>query len=661
MVMNEELEVLEDEVLEDEIIVDLKREKEILVEHLKRLLQNSEKVKKQNILEAKKEFYVDLLEKIEILKNQNIFTDSMENIEESILKITTTDIEELLSFLGEVKKEEEFSLESFLSELERLEQDKKINKGVEKLEKLKESVKCLSSIENLDEILGKKIEDLNEKAELECVLAYDYLEEIYQESVILIALTNSFSKLTVYIDVILEKIIENIAEEIEDEKEIKKEIEKDDSEKGKEEIYKELNFGDELKVKLQRDFASEDVVEKIIKIKSPEEKTKLREKQKEIVNLTLNLSEKIIENKILDFDLDEESNYLGDIAPFIREFLKMELNERKIIKEVRRGGYLSLFSVFKVIDSLLDERKIYYYVNLKFSEKYPHLELEIIPPWIGKKKEKSKEGREIEEALKKAVTRENKGYAIFEKLTSINQNLLFKHEKIEDEEIEYEKIEYQKFKVSKEIEYEKTEYQEEKRKERFKVIGILVVLFCIFTFGIKPFILDGENDFPYKMVKVRENVYQDANAPETEVEYYNNGRVKVFDIGMGMTISYKNKEIDFKVLEDRIKELDKVITAHEGKLKVEKKLKKYKDNGEIKEILSLNNELKKFDKVINNNQYSIGEHLYEGINLSLKGLTYNKNISKKEREHLSLLEKKVEKLQERYGTIWNYAEEGIVE
>ncbi len=272
-----------------------------LKEHLKNILKNSYATKSydKNILNLKLEFYMNLKNYIENLKKLHIDL-SIENN-----NVFLTNIELFLMILGNIPREileKNFSLEKFLFSIKEISLEKsieclnnnafeiKIEKDfIEKFKKIIESLETILKADNGNEILNKKIEEIENKEELEYHLAFNYLEELYQDSEIVLTLTNSFLKYTTWIESLLEIII-------------------------KENKDKPLN-------------------EKII----------------DLIERIIDISNKVLKNKIINFDLDEETNFLNEI-------LSLDEDIRKNYK------------------GLVDIDKVYYFSANHLIEKAPHLE-----------------------------------------------------------------------------------------------------------------------------------------------------------------------------------------------------------------------------------------------------------------------------------------------
>ena len=319
------------------------REKEIniLKNHLKKLLYNSYIVENydKNLLNLKIEFFINLKDYVKKVKGLKANLKNIENFNIDVPEVFVTNIEFILFLLKNISKDniENFSLENFLFSLKKISFEKNIKNFNNHFVKiitdadLKEYFEKM--ISSVDVILEKNNESnlqneiLNEEESIEEIrykLSFNFLEEIYQESEILLSLTNSFLKYTLWLESLLEVILEEKTQEILDEKMII-------------------------------------LLEKIFKI-----------------------SEKILKNKIINFDSDEMTNSLNEAISLSRDIQK---NYSKIVN--------------------LD--KVYNFSNNYLVEKFPHLEgnFEIFV-LKEKKKEYIKDILNILEELNKSILKRNR-------------------------------------------------------------------------------------------------------------------------------------------------------------------------------------------------------------------------------------------------------------
>lgn len=305
-VINEEKLSEEPNILQNEDNQPKENEIDVLKNHLKKLLYNSSIAENydKNLLNLKIEFFINMKDYVKRVKELNINLKNIENFNTNTPKIFVTNIEFILFLLKNISMDniEEFNLENFLLSLKKSSFEKNIeniNNNFAEIVKEENLKKYFEKMINFIEIiLEKNYEDnlqnetLSKEDGIEKIkykLAFNFLEEICQESEIVLYLTNSFLKYTVWLESLLEIILEKPKQEILDEN---------------------------IVVLLEKVFM---------------------------------VSEKILKNKIIDFDSDEMTNSLEGIIALEQDIQK---NYKKIVN--------------------LDN--VYNFSNNYLIEKFPHLE-----------------------------------------------------------------------------------------------------------------------------------------------------------------------------------------------------------------------------------------------------------------------------------------------
>lgn len=338
--INDEKLLEEFDVLQNEDYQSKENDIDILINHLKKLLDNSYVAGKydRNLLNLKVEFFINLKDCAKRLKDLKIDLKNIENFGLDIPKVFVTNVEFILFLLKGISlnNTDEFNLEKFFLSLKNSSFEnniKNFNNHFVKIITEDDLKKYFEKMISYIEIILKKNnrinlqnEILNEEDKLDEIrykLAFNFLEELYQESEILLSLTNSFLKYTIWIESLLEVILE----------------------KKQETLDKKTKF----------------LLEKIFDV-----------------------SEKILRNKIINFDSDEMTNSLDEIITLNQDIQK---NYNDIV--------------------VLDE--VYNFSNNYLIEKFPHLEgnFEIFI-LKEKKKEYVKTTLKILEDLYKTITEKNR-------------------------------------------------------------------------------------------------------------------------------------------------------------------------------------------------------------------------------------------------------------
>ena len=303
---------------------------DLLMDNLNKILDNSYKIKKydKNLFNLKLEFFISLKEYIEYFKKIGIKLNVMENYDINKFSISISNIEFLLSILGDISEEKfkkALGIYDFLDYLEKY----SLEKGIEKLDNnflkvnIEENFKIYfyKFLKNIEVILENDNKILSEIDALKSEQAFNCLNEIYQESVILLSLTNSFIKYSNWLEALLDIIHEK--------------------------YEKTTNVDINLKNMVEKSFI---------------------------------ISEKILKNKVLDFDSDEVGNCLDEV-------LKMD-------KEI-----------YKNYSTLINLDEVYLQSSKYLSEKNPHLDEQCIP-FVSKIKQKEyiKFVKNLVEKLEKDVS-----------------------------------------------------------------------------------------------------------------------------------------------------------------------------------------------------------------------------------------------------------------
>ena len=409
ILQNEELSEKEEknekisEILEDDEEKTEQIEKDkinILEEHLKKLLSNSyiAQICNKNLLNLKIEFFINIKEYIKKLKLININLKIMENFDTEKFKVIVTNTEVLLSILKNIpieNFEEKIDLTEFLSSLKNISFEKNIkdlnNSFIEVVtdNNFKEYFEKI--ISSLDFILKEmdKFNSTNDEIDEENIekfkyqLAFNFLEEVYQESEILSSLTNSFLKYTIWIESLLEIIIKESREKELDENLITL-------------IEKILSISEKmLKTKIIA-FDSDELTNSLDKVIALEEET--REKYKDLINLdevyifsNMYIVEKFphLEKKFNVFVSQKKKKECIKIIPTLLEELDKKLTEEiryrsflnnsneflKLIKKII--NYLDLINKKDLSVSELEEFNLMEKINSKIEEIQKEYEKEI--------------------------------------------------------------------------------------------------------------------------------------------------------------------------------------------------------------------------------------------------------------------------------------------
>lgn len=303
---------------------------DLLMDNLNKILDNSYKIKKydKNLFNLKLEFFISLKEYIEYFKKIGIKLNVMENYDINKFSISISNIEFLLSILGDISEEKfkkALGIYDFLDYLEKYSLEKEIEKLDNNFLKvnIEENFKIYfyKFLKNIEVILENDNKILSEIDALKSEQAFNCLNEIYQESVILLSLTNSFIKYSNWLEALLDIIHEK--------------------------YEKTTNVDINLKNMVEKSFI---------------------------------ISEKILKNKVLDFDSDEVGNCLDEV-------LKMD-------KEI-----------YKNYSTLINLDEVYLQSSKYLSEKNPHLDEQCIP-FVSKIKQKEyiKFVKNLVEKLEKDVS-----------------------------------------------------------------------------------------------------------------------------------------------------------------------------------------------------------------------------------------------------------------
>lgn len=372
----------------------------ILEKDLKKLLSNSyvAQICDKNLLNLKIEFFINIREYIKKLKLININLKIMENFDTEKFKVTVTNTEILLSILKNIpieNFEEEIDLTEFLSSLKNISFEKNIN-DLDTLfieivtdNNFKEYFEKI--INSLDFILKKtdKFNSMNDEIEEEDIekfkyqLAFNFLEEVYQESEILSFLTNSFLKYTIWIESLLEIIIKESREKELDENLITL-------------IEKILSISEKmLKTKIIA-FDSDELTNSLDKVIALEEE--IREKYKDLINLdevyifsNMYVAEKFphLEKNFNVFVSQKKKKEYIKVIPTLLEELDKKLTEKiryrsffnnsnELLKLIRKAiEYLDLINKKDLSVSELEEFNLIEKINSKIEEMQKEYENEI--------------------------------------------------------------------------------------------------------------------------------------------------------------------------------------------------------------------------------------------------------------------------------------------
>lgn len=525
----------------------------VLDEHLKKLLSNSyvAQICNKNLLSLKIEFFITIKEYIKKLKHININLKVMENFDSGEFKVIVTNIEVLLSILKNVhieNFEEKINLTEFLSSLKNISFEKNIKdldtpfiEVVTEDNNFKEHFE--KTINSLDFILKEtdKFNSMNDEIDEENIekfkyqLAFNFLEEIYQESEILLSLTNSFLKYTIWIESLLEIII-------------KESREKELNENLITLIEKILSISEKmLKTKIVA-FDSDELTNSLDKVIALEEET--REKYKNLINLdevytfsNMYIAEKFphLEKKFNVFVSQKKKKEYIKVIPILLEELDKKLTEEIRCKSFFNNSNEFLKLIKKIINSLnlinkkdlsvseLEEFNLIEKINSKIEEIQKEYENEI------------ENLRNVEESLTdnqiQQSTYENLLYCF-----NSFKNTYKKFMSIKDEK----NIQADKDLKKEEIFINYNDEYIEKNKENIKKINnkiiklifLILIIFGLSTFFFKDNIsqyLSISNIEPIPRITNEKILNQDI---AREISSYNNKKLE--DISKGYSIRYSS-------------------------------------------------------------------------------------------------------------------------